>query len=257
MKNCRFCNNELNQFMTFGKMPIANAFITKDEISDEYFFELAPVYCPSCALFQLIEQPDPRKLFHENYAFFAGTSILMQKHFEDLAKKIIKDYELGPNELTVEIGNNDGGMVEYFKNNGFNHLGVDPSKNVAHAASSKGVNMLNEFFNRETANRIKKESGNAKIFLAANTLAHIPDINSVFEGINELLRDDGIVITPTNSLSTVTLNSFGDHRLFMSLVAAALSTEKICLIDGLEHVNISYPNFLVDLKKIGVKFEVK
>ena len=43
----------------------------------------------------------------------------------------------------------------------------------------------------------------------------------------------------------------------MSLVAAALSTKKICLIDGLEHVNISYPNFLVDLKKIGVKFEVK
>ena len=73
--------------------------------------------------------------------------------------------------------------------------------------------------------------------------------------VNEL--DDGIVITPTNSLSTVTLNSFGDHRLFMSLVAAALSTKKICLIDGLEHVNISYPNFLVDLKKIGVKFEVK
>ena len=73
--------------------------------------------------------------------------------------------------------------------------------------------------------------------------------------VNEL--DDGVIITPTNSLSTVTLNSFGDHRLFMSLVAAALSTKKICLIDGLEHVNISYPNFLVDLKKIGVKFEVK
>ena len=89
--------------------------------------------------------------------------------------------------------------------------------------------------------------------------------NRVFSILNELKKfgcevtelDDGVIITPTNSLSTVTLNSFGDHRLFMSLVAAALSTQKICLIDGLEYVNISYPNFLVDLKKIGVKFEVK
>ena len=83
IKNCRFCDNELNQFMTFGKMPIANAFITAQEIESEYFFELSPAYCPNCSLFQLIEQPDPKKLFHENYAFFAGTSILMQKHFED------------------------------------------------------------------------------------------------------------------------------------------------------------------------------
>ena len=66
--------------MSFGKMPIANAFVTKQQILDEYYFELAPAFCPSCTLFQLIDQPDPKKLFHNNYALFAGTSKFMQKH---------------------------------------------------------------------------------------------------------------------------------------------------------------------------------
>ena len=91
VENCRFCNHELNKFMSFGEMPIANAFVTKEQISDEYFFELATAFCPHCTLFQLIDQPDPRKLFHDNYAFFAGTSDFMQKHFEKDLHRFFKE----------------------------------------------------------------------------------------------------------------------------------------------------------------------
>ena len=60
--------------MSFGKMPLANAFLKKEDFENEYFFELEPAYCDHCKMFQLIEQPDPKKMFHENYAFFSGTS---------------------------------------------------------------------------------------------------------------------------------------------------------------------------------------
>ncbi len=243
IKNCRFCNERLNQFMTFGDMPIANAFLTKEEIEGEYYFELTPSYCPNCALFQLIEQPDPKMLFHENYAFFAGTSVLMQKHFKALADKIILDYNLKPNDLTVEIGNNDGGIVEYLKNKGFSHLGVDPSKNVADEASSKGVRMLNKFFNKETASIIKKEYGSAKIFLAANTLAHIPNINSVFEGVDELLTDDGVFITEDpyllNLLEKTSYDQIYDEHVFIFNLTAM---SNICKRYDLEVFDIEYLN---------------
>ena len=42
INSCRFCNEGLYQFMSFGEMPIANAFLTKEQIDSEYFFELAP-----------------------------------------------------------------------------------------------------------------------------------------------------------------------------------------------------------------------
>ena len=94
MTLCRNCSKELNQFMSFGKMPIANAFLDKNEIINEYYFELAPTFCMNCSLFQLKFQPEPKKLFHENYAFFANTSSVMQDHFKDLSSKIIDLFDI-------------------------------------------------------------------------------------------------------------------------------------------------------------------
>ena len=74
--------------MSFGKMPIANGFLTSDQIQNEYFFELAPAFCSYCGMFQLIEQPGQQKMFHENYAYQASTSKYMTSHFEKLSKEI-------------------------------------------------------------------------------------------------------------------------------------------------------------------------
>ena len=38
MNNCRICQNPINAFMSFGKMPIANGFLTPEEFETEYFF---------------------------------------------------------------------------------------------------------------------------------------------------------------------------------------------------------------------------
>jgi len=194
--NCRFCLSSLNEVISFGKMPIANAFIEEKDIKNEFFFELASMYCPKCYLFQLKEQPNPKQLFHKDYAFFAGTSNVMQKHFSNLSNELINRFSLKNNDFVVEIGNNDGGMIKYLNDLGHhNHLGVDPSENVAETAKQNGVNMLCDFFNFDIAKNIRENHGKAEFFLAANTLAHISNISSVFEGISHLLTDTGVFIT--------------------------------------------------------------
>ena len=46
--SCRICGTALEQFMSFGEMPIANGFLTPNEFKSEYFFELKPGFCESC-----------------------------------------------------------------------------------------------------------------------------------------------------------------------------------------------------------------
>ena len=41
-KECRVCNNPIEEFMTFGQMPIANDFMKEKD--NEYFFEMAPAF---------------------------------------------------------------------------------------------------------------------------------------------------------------------------------------------------------------------
>jgi methylation protein EvaC len=83
--HCRVCNAAIAPFMSFGRMPIANGFLKVEETGNEYFFELAPAFCNACGMFQLMEQPRPEKMFHEQYAFYSSTSRYMQAHFQAFA----------------------------------------------------------------------------------------------------------------------------------------------------------------------------
>lgn len=181
--------------MSFGKMPIANGFLTADQLASEYFFELAPAFCGHCGMFQLMEQPAPEKMFHENYAFFSSTSRYMQTHFKAFADLVVNRMFSGrTNPFVIELGSNDGIMLRHFKDAGFRHLGIEPSENVANVARSQGIRTLSEFFNLELASRLVAEHGYADAVLAANVMCHIPDINVVAGGIARLLKPDGVLM---------------------------------------------------------------
>lgn len=181
--------------MSFGKMPIANGFLTADQITSEYFFELAPAFCGHCGMFQLIDQPAPEKMFHENYAFFSSTSRHMQAHFKEFAELVMSRVFPGRNDpFVVELGSNDGIMLRHFKDAGYRHLGIEPSENVAEVARAQGIQTLSEFFNLELANRLVAEHGHADAVVSANVMCHIPDINAVAAGIAYLLKPDGVLM---------------------------------------------------------------
>jgi len=195
MMNCRICANPIKPFMTFGKMPIANGFLTPDQIKDEYFYEMAPAYCEKCHMFQLIDQPEPEKMFHGNYAFFSSTSNYMKTHFAAFAKLVMdRVFTDRKDPFVVELGSNDGIMMRNFKEAGIRHLGVEPSSNVADVARAQGINTISEFFNKALAEKIVAEYGHADAVLSANVMCHIPDLPSVAEGIKHLLKPDGVLM---------------------------------------------------------------
>jgi len=240
---CRFCESDIESVINFGKMPIANGFISSVDLDNEYFFNLEAAYCPRCTLFQLVEMPDPKILFNQNYAYHSGESNSMQLHFSKICDLLINKYNLNKNHFCVEIGNNDGGIVEYLNLKGFSHLGVDPSKNVSDIAKGKGINVLNDYFSLETSNKIIQSNSKADFILAANALAHIPDLYSVFSGIENLLTDKGIFITEDPYLLDV-LNKtsydqiYDEHVFIFSLTSMQNICNKCNLeIFDVEHVN--------------------
>jgi methylation protein EvaC len=194
VNKCLICNTLIEPFMSFGRMPIANGFLSPAQFANEYFFELQVAFCPDCGMVQLAEQVEPEKMFHENYAFFSSTSARMATHFKQLADLLMEDYLKSPNPFVVEIGSNDGIMLQHFANAGLRHLGIEPSRNVAQEAINKGIQTVCRFFDESVAREILAEHGQADAFLGANVMCHIPHLHSVFAGIKILLKPNGLLI---------------------------------------------------------------
>jgi 3-phosphoshikimate 1-carboxyvinyltransferase len=72
-------------------------------------------------------------------------------------------------------------------------------------------------------------------------------------GVKTKILPDEITIVSPKKLRNAHINSHNDHRLFMSFVIASMMTEK-SIVDGVESVDVSYPSFIQDMKKIGAKF---
>jgi methylation protein EvaC len=193
--HCRVCSAKIAPFMSFGRMPIANGFLRPADTGNEYFFELAPAFCDTCGMFQLLEQPQPEKMFHEQYAFYSSTSRYMQTHFEAFAHAVINTVLAGREDpFVVELGSNDGIMLRHFKGKGLRHLGIEPSANVAEVARNQGIATVSAFFDRKLADAIAAEQGRADAILAANVMCHIPDLPGVAAGVERLLKPDGVFI---------------------------------------------------------------
>jgi len=193
MTPCLICQTPIEPFINFGRMPIANGFLTPEQFANEPFCQLPVAFCAQCKMVQLTELVDPDKMFHENYAFFSSTSTRMAAHFEKMAEGVKAKY-LGPDPFVVEIGSNDGIMMQHFAKAGIRHLGVEPSANVAEVARGKGINTICEFFGEDLARKIIAENGHADTFLGANVMCHIPTMHSVVGGIKLLLKPKGVLI---------------------------------------------------------------
>lgn len=191
MRKCRICHQKTQLIMHFGKMPIANGFIS-DPTDKEFFFNLSLVFCPKCFMVQLGETVRPEMMFNDNYQFFSSTSSVMALHFEKQANHIMKIVSRKESPFIVELGSNDGIMLQHLTKNKIGHLGIEPAGNVAAIAEKKGVNVLKEFFTQETAIKILKKYGEADIICGSNVTCHIENLNSVAEGVKVLLKGDGI-----------------------------------------------------------------
>jgi len=239
MPKCLICESEYEPFVDFGDMPIANAFATKEEIENEYTFPMKVGFCESCHMVQLVEQPDREKMFHENYAFFSSTSNYMKEHFKRFADSVSELQDLGENSFVVEVGSNDGIMLQNFVAGGVPCLGVEPSENVAKIAMDKGIEVVSEFFDRPLAEKISKTHQKADAILSANVMCHIPYMHSIYDGVKALLKENGVFIFEDPYLGEIiektSFDQIYDEHVFLF---SALSVSYLANLHGLELIDV-------------------
>ena len=204
------------KFLDLGKQPIANGFIYKDQILDEYFFNLGVAFDEETKLITQTEYVDGRLMFNDKYVYRGSMSQTMRDHFKLLSDKINPDCKV------LEIGSNDGVFIKHFDTK--KAISVEPCGNFAKETNDMGYTTYPEFWTQDLANRILENHGKQDIIFAANCICHIPDLDQTFKAIESLLSKKGVFIFEDPSLAEVINNNsydqiYDEHPHIFSVIA--------------------------------------
>jgi C-methyltransferase-like protein/methyltransferase family protein/putative zinc binding protein len=198
---CQVCGSgDLRSVLFLGYLPPVNQMRTIGERPHEqpsYPAEL--LLCGTCQLVQLGLIVDPAILFPPEYPYTSGTTRILRDNFAELHREATALLGLRGRELVVDVGSNDGTLLENFRAAGHPVCGVEPTL-MANLANERGIRSIMSFFGRPAAARVVAECGQAAVVTATNVFAHIEGVHDIVDSVLSMLGGDGVFITESHYL---------------------------------------------------------
>ncbi len=236
---CRACGHgPLRLVLSLGAMPLANRLRDRTRLdAPEPRYPLDLTICTRCTLVQLAESPSPSALFAD-YPYLSSYSDTMVGHAEEMAATLVRRLGLGSHSLVVEIGSNDGYLLQHVHRAGVPVLGIDPAGAAADGARTRGVRTLEGFFSAAVADDLVRQGMRADLIVANNVMAHMPDLNDVVAGIQRLLAPGGVFVLETpyvrDLMDRLEFDTIYHEHVFyysLSALAALLSSHGLSIAD--------------------------
>jgi len=192
--NCRTCGSKnLKLILDLGKTALANDFLKPEDVPGyKISLPLRVVLCPDCSLVQLGDTVDPRILY-SHYAYVTSTSKTMDTHLNKLMTHLLSAGRLGSGSKVLEIASNTGVFLKKFKEQGCEVLGIEPAGNIADVALATAIPTRKEFFNSETAKKLKTEWGAADLIMGRHVFAHIDDLKDLVAGLEAASHQETLI----------------------------------------------------------------
>jgi len=201
---CLVCGgSDVKLFLDLGPTTLANKFIAADELGNpEAVYPLRVGFCQDCTHVQLLEHVPPHAMF-DDYLYISSASETLKNHLDSLSRTLIERLQLTADDLVVDIGCNDGTLLDAFRRNAggkIRVLGVDPAKNLAAAVAHLGIEREEKLFTAETAAAIREQRGGARLITATNTFPHIQGLANFVTGLKNLLAPGGVFVAEAHYL---------------------------------------------------------
>jgi hypothetical protein len=223
---CRSCAAVLQHtFVDLGVTPLCESYVSPERYGEaEPFYPLRAYVCASCYLVQLEAVVPAAEIFTE-YAYFSSYADTWVRHAARYTDLVVARFGLDAGHFVVEVGSNDGYLLQHFVARGIPVLGIEPAANVAAAARRRNVPTLVRFFDAATARTLAGDGRRADLIVANNVLAQVPNLHDFVAGVALLLQPHGVAtlefphlmrLMQENQFDTI----YHEHFSYFSFIAA-------------------------------------
>jgi len=223
IKECRSCySKDFKPILSLGNQYITNFIESKEEQKKIPQVPLDLVLCDNCKLLQLKHNAPPESMWGDQYWYKSGISTTIKDDLKDIVRNIYKKMSLKKGHLVVDIGCNDGTLLEFYnQKENLILVGFEPSNNVAQEASKKNFRVINDFFNAEKFKETFRDK-KAKVITAISMFYDLENPNQFLKDITSILDPHGLFVIQQNYLmSMLEQNAFDnichEHREYYSL----------------------------------------
>jgi len=197
---CRICGSKnLTSILNLGEQYFANySSKSNDVVPFKEKLPLELIRCDrsldpkSCGLVQL-RHTTPPNLMYERYFYRSGINQTMTNNLNEIVNQAISKIDLQKNDIIIDIGCNDGTLLQNYKDLSVRAIGFDPAKNMLQFSKQSGAKIITDFFNIDSfSNECGSEK--AKIITSIAMFYDLEDPNSFVHDISEILDEDGVWI---------------------------------------------------------------
>jgi 2-polyprenyl-3-methyl-5-hydroxy-6-metoxy-1,4-benzoquinol methylase len=194
ISTCLITGRPVEKILDFGQHSYADTFVAEDQLNlSEPVFPLQVYMNPESGSIQLgyVSHAEDRYNLY-SYSYTSSNSATARAHWDEYSSTVQSTWNRPG--LAVEIGSNDGYLIEKFGTLGRRILGIDSSKSMCVLAESRGVPTMNNLFDQEVAKHVIREHGPAHMVMANNVFNHANDPVAFAQAVTDLLTPDGIFV---------------------------------------------------------------
>jgi len=191
---CMITGQPVEKILDFGQHAYADTFVSESQLNlSEPVFPLQVWMNSESGSIQLgyVSHAEDRYSLY-SYSYTSSNSATARAHWDEYADTV-KSRCQNP-KFVVEIGSNDGYLINQFRGEEVRAMGIDPSMDMCRIAKERGVEVMPALFCEPVAKDLRTRVGGANVIMANNVFNHANDPVSFARAVAQLLADDGVFV---------------------------------------------------------------